>query len=266
MLRSLALPLTLCLSLASCGPPVEIRRRVTSEKAPILPEAEDDERALSILHTGDVVEVLRTLKPLDWKGSIEGVDSRRSGDVLELKRSGGDASAFGFAVDLTEDVKVPTAAWLCERMQGGPNCTARLRRIARGQTIVAYDPCTIGPCRIGVARGRKVHAITLDGLSDLYPATIEGHEVLIATSRWVKTPNWTGATTYVIRVGDTLQRALTIPTEEVDSRAAPTIQRMGTLAIEGGVLVFRGTRRELAPSTGATQYSAPIVETYHIAK
>ena len=264
-------PITLllfALTLSSCGPPQETRRRIASEKAPLLPEAEDDERPLSTLHAGDLIDVRRTLKPLDWKGPIDGVSSSRSGEVLEVRRADGDPVEYAFAVDLKDDVKVAAARWLCERMQDGPRCAERLRRLVVGKTLIAYDPCMIGPCRVGVLHGSTVAAITIDGLNDLYPAIVEGQPVLIATSRWMKMPGLTGATTYVLRVGDTLQRVLAIDTEEVDSRRAPAIQRMGTLSIESqgaiGVLTFRGSRSEVAPTTGAIQFTTPLVETYHL--
>jgi hypothetical protein len=257
--------LLLVLALASCAPPLEKRRIVTTAKAPLLSEVEDDERPFATLRAGELVEVVRSVHPLDWKAEIDGVPATRSGEVLELRRSGQEGAAYGFAVDFGGDVQVPTAEWLCREMQAdAAACPPRLRRITVGDRLVAWEACQIGPCRVAVARGRKVAAITVVGLGELYPATVEGQAVLVATTRWVKASQWTGATTEILRVGDTLERALSINSEEVDSRAAPSIQRTGILGIEQGVLTFRGTRREVQPSSGVELARAPIVETYHL--
>src|SRR5204862_541838 len=85
--------------------------------------------------------------------------------------------------DLDGDARAPTADWLCHRMQAGPECLRRLRRLAlpssssaaagdaraAGATTLAYEPCGSGPCMFAVARGRKLSAFVVDGLTDAPP-------------------------------------------------------------------------------------------------
>ncbi len=266
MLQSLRPLFGLGLLLGACSPPTETRHLVASERAPLIPEAEDDERAFATLRRGEVVEVVRSVRTLDWKAELEDEKATRAGELLELRRSGWEGAAFGFRSDLGGEVQVPTAPWLCRAMHGDDQCTPRLRRFYVGDALIAWEPCQIGACRVALVRGRSVKTITVDGLADLYAAKVEGMDVLIGMTRWVKSPVWTGATTEIIRIGDRLMRSLTINSEELDSRAAPVIQRMGTVKIEGGVLTYRGSRREILPSNGALMANKPIVETYHIAK
>jgi hypothetical protein len=268
---SKSIPTTLFCSIIllsiGCGAPQEARRRVSAERSPLLPEPEDDERPIATLHAGDLVEVVPGHPlTLDWKGPLDGPLAERHGELLTVRRANGFATGFVFASDLGETVKVPASAWLCKRMGGPPECAERLHRSLRGDLLLAWDPCSVGACSVAAVRNRQVATVAIEGLSDLTPATIDGQEVLLATTRWVKGPAWTGATTWVYRVGDTLKPALHVETEELDARHPPAVHRLGTLAVENGVLTFRGSRREIAPSDGAVIATRTLVETYRLAK
>ncbi|MSP62482.1 MAG: hypothetical protein EXR72_19540 [Myxococcales bacterium] len=267
------LPLPLASSLAAallgasgCGPKEETLHPIAAERAPILPEAESDEHPLAVLRRGDLVARVRSLQPLDWKGSLDGQDATRSGELLEVRRAPAETAGLVFASDLGEPVKVPAAAWLCRQMGAPTECEGRLHRILLGDRLVAYDPCSRGSCQVAVIRDRRVAALAIDGLTDLHPEVIEGQQVLVATSRWVRHPLWTGADKVVLRVGDSLERALCIHVEDVDGRSPPSIQRMGALTIENGALTFRGTRRLIGAADGRIILSDAIHEVYHLAK
>lgn len=250
---------------AGCGPPTELVQLVTSERAPLLPEAEDDEAALTALPTGSVLAVGKRVARLRWRGRLDGIDSQRDGDVHEMRRNAGE-HAFGFLADLGPPVKLPTAAWLCAQMQSPAACPDRLRRIQIDGALLAYDPCALGACRVALLRGRTVDAITISGLVELRLAMVDGVRVALAQARWVRGPRWTGATTHVVELAPRLGRSLQIETEEVDARTPPAVQRFGQLTVEGGALVFRGNRRVVSPEQGAVLHEEAIRETYHLAR
>ncbi len=268
MRRLIGLGLGLGLGLGGCTrPPTEKWQAVAAERAPLLPEPEGDEPSLGGLHRGELVQVVKPVGRVEWRGKVDGVDLARSGEMVAVRRGPGESAFFAFASDIGGDVEVPAAPWLCEKMAAARECPSRLRRLQLGGALVAADPCGIGTCRVALVRDGKVAAISLDGLAAVTPAVVDGEPVVLAETRWVKGPTWTGARTFVLRVVDgRLDRALSIDTEEVDARAAPVVQRMGHLAVENGVLTFRGDRREVLPSSGAVVADQPLLETYHLAR
>ena len=266
-------PLVVALLLVGCGRPTDALRRIAAERAPLLPEREADEIPFATLHPGDLVEVGARERPLDWKGTLDGHTETRGGPMVRVRRAAGEPWVFAFASDLGDEVRAPTTEWACRRMGGPKECAARARRVAPrawGGATLAYDPCSLGACRLALLSGDHLSALTLEGLADVVPALVEGQAVALAHARWVKDPTWTGATTTVLRLaGDArtprLERALSIDTESVDARHPPAMQRMGALAAEGGVLTFRGSRRAIAPTTGNVLHTETIHEQYHLA-
>ena len=255
------------LVVTGCAPPSERLSRVSAAEAPAIAEPEEEGAPEWVLHTGDLVRVLRTLRPrFAWKGPIEGKMITRDDELIELSRAGGEGTGFGFRKDLGGEVAVPTAAWLCRRMEAGPDCEKRLHRIAlddRGETVLAYEACFAPGCRAALARGRKVSSLTINGLTDMRIARVGNQTVAMASARWVRAPNWTGGSVFVLHVDDALRRGLEIVTDEVDARHAGTQQRHGTLTIEGDTLRFRGEKQSLmGPQIMST---AKVDETYRLA-
>jgi hypothetical protein len=263
-MRRLA-PIVLVL-LAGCSSPTEKRRQVSAERAPLLPEPESDEAAMIALRRGELVEVGRTLPPIEWKGAVDGIALPRSGPLVEAKRSAGETAMFLFASDVGGEVTVPSARWLCEKMAAAPACPGRLRRaLLDGGLLLASEPCGVGPCQIAVAQDGKVQSATLDGMGEVAPLTANGLPFALAWSRWVKAPNWTGGSITVYRLAPRLERVFVIPNDEIDARKSPVIQRHGLLSLDGDHLVFRGTRIEVA--TDGKQLSEKVIgENYLLPK
>ena len=244
-----------------CAPPSERLSRIGAAEAPVLGEPEEEGPPQWVLHEGDLVRVVRTVRPrFAWKGLLEGGGKviARDSELIEVRRADGEGTGFGFREDFAGEVEAPTAAWLCRRMQAGPECAGRLRRIAvdpggQGRAVLAYEGCYVGPCKVALARGRKVSVLTVDALAEMRVATVQGQRVALATARWVRAPNWTGGSLVVLHVDEELRRGLEIVTDEVDARHAVSFQRHGKLSIDGDAIRFHGERQSfLGPVLSST--------------
>src|SRR5256885_14428179 len=89
----------------ACSPPSEKWTRVAAERAPLLAEPEESGPPQGILRQGDLVKVLRTMKPqLAWTGPLDGEVASRTGECVEVERAAGEASGFAFRADLEDEV------------------------------------------------------------------------------------------------------------------------------------------------------------------
>src|SRR5947207_468585 len=113
-----AFALAAMVAAAGCGPPSETRTRVAVEGAPLLLEPSESSSPRSVLHAGDLVDVVRVARPhLAWSGSLDGAPASRAGECVEVRRAVGEPTGFVFRADLDGDARAPTADWLCHRMQ-----------------------------------------------------------------------------------------------------------------------------------------------------
>ena len=249
--------------LVGCSPPKETLRPVAAALTPLLPEPEEDEPAITALQKGTLVQVGEAAGKLHWKGDLDGQPGERSGDLVRLRRAAADALVFAFAGDLGPPLQVPSAKWLCEKMQGGPDCPGRLRRQQQGDLLLAYDPCNTGACRLAVLRGEAMETLTLQGLAEVTVGLVEGRPVLLAQVRWVRDPRWTGASTQILELTPRLAQSVLIENEEIDARTPPLMQRRGRVVIEDGALVFVGHKRIVAP-TGELMHEESLRERYRL--
>lgn len=240
----------------AAAPPAERMRVVAAAEAPVLPEPQGDEPPSELLRPGDLVSVVRSAGALEW--AVGG--RRRSGELLEVRRSAGDGFAFVFAGDLGGEVTVAPADGECAALGSPPGCPDRLRRVAIAGGVLAYDPCHRGGCGVSFTREGQRDRLALDGLVSLAPA-VAGRPVALATVRWVKAPAWTGASVAVLDFAGGLRRALIVEVEANDARSSPAVQQQGELGIDGETLVYRGTRREVSLTTGEVLATTPILQT-----
>ncbi len=260
-------------AIPAAPPATERLVRVKSAAAPLLPEIEDDENASQVPHAGDLLYVAKDLPPLRWKGTMDGVTATREGPMVVLKRAEGDAQLFGFKSDLGEEVEVPSSASICARLGAAlpdlaatarASCAALLRRVKTSDgAIVAYQNCSSGPCPVGLLRGDKLGAMTVDGVVDTRLATVAGRDVLITSTRWVRDEGkWTGGVIVTL----TLDRdkpivAATIPTDEVDARPpVMVIQRNVKVVIGEADVRITGDHRTVDRNSGKERDKKPIDE------
>jgi hypothetical protein len=254
---------------AGCGR--EAMRPVSAERSPLLTAPASDAPPLAVLHAGDLVFADGAGGTLAWHGTLDGADASRDGALMQVRRAAGDPGAFAFAGDLgAGSVKVRTATALCTKMGGDRACAARLRRLRLGDgRLVAWEAAPTGACKLALfpdaAGDGTATTLDLEGLAEVRAATVDGHPVLLAREHWDHGNDWRGASMLVLRADGALRRALEIVTEEHDGRRVP-LERSGDVTIEGGELVFRGTRRGIHPTTGAVLYAQPLVEKYRLAK
>lgn len=234
----------------------------------MLSEAEDEGPPQTVLHAGELVQVTHTVRPrFAWHGPVNGKTESREGELVEVRRASGEGGSLAFRSDLDGEVRAPTRAWLCRRMEAGPECEGRLRRLAlRDGGTLAYEACYVGPCRLALARGRAVSTITVDGLTELRLATVQDQPVALATVRWMKSPTWTGGSTIVLRVdGSAPARALEIVTDEVKVDRLLTSTRQGQLTVAADGLRFHGVRKETG-ADGLDLASQDLDEIYRLAR
>lgn len=159
-------------------PPTERLLRVTAAAGPLMDKPSKTKPALHVVHPGDLVRPGAPVDPgwssLVWQGVVDGVKTKRSGRVVEVRRAAGDGRFFGFAEDFGDEIEVPSSAWLCdamERVHGAPfdDCAGRLRYVALPDgRILAYVPYTSGPCPIAIAgpNGGDIGLVLVDGVMD----------------------------------------------------------------------------------------------------
>jgi hypothetical protein len=241
-------------------PPTEELTRIAVDGAPVLNQIKPGRRPYARLFEGELVRVVERRDPFDWTYAKGGEVLRRSSRIVALRRASGQIAVFGFEEDLGPSVRVPTAEHLCAVAGAAPECPRRLQRVALGDGLFAWEACGVGPCRAIFARGGAISSTTIDGLTLLDVATIGGRRVAVATSRWVRTPEWTGAEVVVVELAPGLARLATVATEDTDARGDVVRQRAGALERRGDAFVLKGVRREVAKATAAVVSEAPFEE------
>lgn len=235
--------------------------------APGLAEYENDEPSVRTIYLGDVVSPVKRWPVLTWDGLLEGKADRRTGEVVELQESKNDATRFSFASSVTSGLRAPTSAWFCDKL-GNPAfdrmpCTASLRRIvAPDGTAIAYQPCAQPYCRIAVVRDGVLRLTKLDGLLGIRLFSTGPTTYAVAFTRWVRAPNWTGATAVIYEVSPSFRRAAEVLAEEIDARDEFTVKtRLGRLVVTPGELEYAGTVSQIDRSTGQPLGAVEAVRT-----
>ena len=258
--------------LGGCAPPTDRWTRVSTDDAPLLPEGEDDAPVAAVLHAGDLVRVGATVKPrFSWKGMLAGRPASAEGELVEVRRAG-EGGGFMFRGQLGEEVSAVTSEYLCHRIQGGAGCADKLRRIVLGDATIGYLPCFAEACPVALVRGRRLSFMSIDGLTDLRPATIDHQEVLLATAALNHEPRWSERFMYVLRTrsqagqgGDSLSRVHEIKLAELDVRTPRNHSYEGTVTIEPDQIVFKGRERwTSAIHDGAVLSDVPKSQIYRL--
>jgi hypothetical protein len=237
--------------------------------APGLTELETDAPSGRTFHTGDVAVVRARWPRFLWNGPLDGVPSRREGEVLEVGRSALDGTLFGFASDFQTDVEVPSAAWTCRQLgdpeQLGAPCATHLHRIrVPDGSVFAFVPCVTPRCPAALLRAGSVERTSVDGLSEARLVSLRDRWAIVATSRWVRSPDWTGGRLVVMTVAPAFRRAVEIPTDEIDARGELVLNRLGNVVVEPWGIRFRGTQALIERRTGSVQSSRAVDEHYAV--
>ena len=238
--------------------PVETMRRVATGGMPLLHKGTPSARVLAILPAGEFVETGRGLGQRTWSGKVGDEVLSREGEMVELLRTSAGRPGFGFVADLTGEVAVPTADWDCSRIGAAAGCPDRLVRIQTETGLFAYDFCHVGTCAVATLQGTQATSVGVENLSQLEFASVAGRLLALATSRWVREPQWTGATIRVFTVEPALRELAAVTTEEVDARGDPVRRLDAQLTVEGAGAVLHGTRVTIDLASGTTLAEEPI--------
>lgn len=275
-------------SLAASGPksqppavvPTESMTVVWSPDAPLLNEIESDEPPAEIAHAGELLWVDKPLPAMamKWRAPMGNGTGEREGPMSEVRFTPGAAILYGFQVDLGRTVDVPSTKWLCEQIGRVKSlseaarrqpCRLHLRRTRLPSgAIVAFVPCSSGPCPIALAREGKVTAIAVDAVlsARVVPGGKDG--TLLLTTRWSRANGqWTGGALVPVGISaGSLKRLSDIPTDAIDARDAQKVASRDVMVeitqpVPGSSLVHvSGRRRDVRRADGHEFSSEPIDE------
>jgi hypothetical protein len=236
--------------------------------APGIDELLPHKNANRRVYQGDVFTERKRLPEFAWEAMLDGQVLQRTG-AIEVLRAEVDGPMFVFASDFIEG-EVPTTGWLCGRM-GEPQvfgmpCAQTLRRIVAPKgRLVAYATCPGTDCPLAQLSAGAVTTRQVPGLSEVRVQGFGQHQLLLAWSRWVREPSWTGGTLLVLQLSPPLAPAGEVPLDEIDARKPEGIvNRLGTLELLGDGVRFSGTRAVRELSTGRELSSEAFDERYGI--
>jgi len=244
-------------------------RVVKTAAAPGLTEPKPGKSSKRTVRQGEVLRALGTAGSIQWQGEVEGQLEKRDGEILEVKRAESDGLTFVFASDLSE-AEVPAAGWVCEKL-GNPvqmqmPCPQGLRRtmLSSGR-MLAFVPGVEQVCPVALLSGAQVTVEEVIGLSDVRVMTMNGQQVVVAWSRWVRSMEWTGSDLVVMLTEPTLRRIGKVALEEADARKADEVTNlMGTLHLDADGARFDGKRRVFERATGKEKSSLDVVEHWRV--
>lgn len=250
-------------------PPEEPCLIVTSQIAPLLRKPTEDASAQDTLSTGEVVKLLREVRPMRWSGKALGQKAHRDGMLLEVKHVDDGAHRFGFRSDLATEEKLPATPWLCDAMSAQlafktARCAPELRRAkAADGALLAYWPCSSGLCPVGLFRAGKM---TVLGVENLVAARFfqgKKRSMLLATVRWTRDEGKQsgGSLVPILLDGPTPARKDDIPIDRVDARdPAKVIDHIVQVEITSTEVLLKGEETVKSATTGATLSTKPIEE------
>lgn len=263
------------LTLAACRrepppppPPIENALVVSVEIAPALPEAEDDEPATIVLRKGRVLTPGRTLHRVKWSGIMLEQKFDRDAEMLEVRLSPKGTYTYLFSPDVGEQ-SVPATKLFCAtkppQVTFTQPCEDILQRfVLGGDEALAFHPCGTGPCPVSFAKGGRATWSSVEGMSDIYPATLGTKKVLIATTNYVTSLAETGRRIVVLTADPAMSPLGEISMDEIDSRQNVVKTRTGIVTVRGDALEMVGTRRDVDKVTSKEVSTAPIRETYKL--
>lgn len=250
------------------APAVENALVVESELAPALPEAEDDEPASLILRRGEVLLPGRRFSRIKWSGDVLGAKVGRDAEMIEVRLAPRGMYVYVFASDVAEK-SVPRTSHFCANapksaaFSAALPCSDVLRRyVFPPDEAIAFQACGAGACPIAHAKGESVTWTTVDGLSELYPATLGARRVLIGTAHWQRSLAETGRSVVVLSIEPGLPKLGELLLDEVDSRTDVVVARSGKVSAHGDTLELDGTRREVDKTSGRELRTTPVKETW----
>lgn len=214
-------------SASAAAPPAEDTLTVAvTEKAPLLGELEDDEDAQDILFAGELIKVVREIRPYHWAAKLDGVPDKREGLALEIRLSNDGASMFAFKPDLGAEVRVTSSTVLCNALSKQrpfdlKNCPAILRRAQTpGGGLLTYVACSSGPCPVGVYQNGTMTSITVENIVSTRYYRGTKRALLLATVRFVKDEGKQsgGGLVPILIDGSTVTAKDPIYTDRVDAR------------------------------------------------
>ncbi|MBK8251545.1 MAG: hypothetical protein IPK82_02620 [Polyangiaceae bacterium] len=214
-------------SASAAAPPADDTLTVAvAEKAPLLGELEDDEDAQDILFAGEMVRVVREIRPYHWAAKLDGTPDKREGVALEIRLSNDGASMFAFKPDLGAEVRVTSSTILCDALSKQrpfdlKNCPAILRRAQTPSGgLLAYVACSSGPCPIGVYQNGTMASITVENIVSTRYYRGTKRALLLATVRFIKDEGKQsgGGLVPIVIDGSTLSAKDPIYTDRVDAR------------------------------------------------
>jgi hypothetical protein len=248
--------------------PVENALVVTVDMAPGLPEAEDDEPATAVLRKGRVLNPGRKLHRVKWSGPVLGVKFDRDAEMIEAQFAPKGPYVYIFTPDVAEQ-SVPSTKLFCASKPKGAvfpqPCEDTLNRfVLGGDEAIAFLDCGQGPCPVSFAKGGRVTWSTVDGLSDLFPATVGTKRVLVTTANYMRSLAETGRKVVVLAADPTMAVIGELPLDDIDSRQKIVSVRNTILTVKGDAIELVGTHREMDQSNGKEVSNKPVRDVYKL--
>ena len=250
-------------------PPHEACLVVTSESAPLIRKPTEDASAQDVVHAGELLKLVRDVRPMRWSGKIEGVKAERDGQLLEVKYVEDGAHRFAFKPDLGAEISVPVTTWLCDAIaaQGAfemARCPAELRRAKTTDgALLVYLPCTSGLCPVGLVRDGKVQVLGVENLIAARFFLGKKRSMLLASVRWSRDEGRQsgGAFAPLLLDGPAPVRRDDIPADRVDARdPAKVMDRLVQVKIGPTEITLTGEETVKSAADGATLSTKPIDE------
>ena len=241
---------------------------VTSDLAPALPEAEDDEPASMILRKGEVMLPERRFPHIKWSGVMLGAKVTRDAEMIEAHLAPRGTYVYVFASDVAEQ-SVPRTSHFCasapkDASFAGPCADVLRRYVFPPDEAVAFQQCGGGPCAIAHAKGSSVTWTSIVGLSELYPTMLGARRVMIATTHWHRSQAETGRSVRVLAIAPGMPLVGELVLDEIDSRADVVVSRSGVVTVRNDTLELAGVRREVDKTTGKELSTRPINEVWGV--
>lgn len=200
--------------------PTESMTVVIADPCPGLRKPRAHQHSDRTARKGEVLYFVKPSDTVEWSDKVEEERLSRAGPMLEVKRLPVDSSLFVWASDVSRDVPVVSASYLCSKIPGatwaGAPCEQSvLRRLMADGTTVGFVNCGEGPCPIVIAGPKGTATTRIEGLDDVRVARLGATDVLIASTH-TSGNGRTGQELVVIAADSTLKRFGTIPFVEAD--------------------------------------------------
>lgn len=157
--------------------------RAVLRRTPVLGERRASARPLAFFPEGTLLFTGQEYPSLDWAREGES----QTGVPMETRLSRNDSMGYAFREDLGDELDIRPAEDFCEGVTESPSrdnlCVDRLRRWMRGDVIIGWDECAVGPCRIARDRHGELSFYESVGLTHAEMVEVGERRLLVATRR-----------------------------------------------------------------------------------